>query len=165
MRRSQQEIYQKDIIEEIINNSLVCRLGLCAGDDPYVVPVSFGYDGAAIYFHTAQSGKKIDILAQNNRVCFEMEDQAKLETDPEDPCKWSFSYRSVIGAGVVDELLSPDQKRAGLQQIMNHYSDRDWDFPANQIDRARVWKIRIRELTGKQSLDFVEKTGNVEGER
>ncbi len=165
MRRCQQEIHQRELIDQIIHSSLVCRLGLCAGSTPYVVPVSFGYDGTAIYFHTARSGKKIDYLAQNNQVCFEMEDQVKLEIDPEDPCRWSFSYRSVIGEGLVEEHLTLSQKRTGLQQIMNHYSGRDWDFPTNQIDRARVWMIQIQVLSGKQSLDLVGKTGKIKGEK
>lgn len=155
MRRSQQEIHQRESIDQIISCGQVCRLGLCAGNAPYVVPVSYGYDGAAIFFHTAHSGKKIDILTENNRVCFEIEDQVSVKTDPDDPCKWSFSYRSVIGEGVVEELLTLDQKRSGLQLIMKHYSDREWDFPVLQIDRTRVWKIQIMDLTGKQSLDFV----------
>jgi nitroimidazol reductase NimA-like FMN-containing flavoprotein (pyridoxamine 5'-phosphate oxidase superfamily) len=155
MRRSQQEIQQREIIDQIINSSLVCRIAMCAEKTPYVVPVSFGYDGTAIYFHTAHSGKKLDILAQNSQVCFEMEDQVIVKKDPDDPCKWSFSYRSVIGEGLVKELLTLDQKRTGLQQIMKHYSSQDWEFPTNQIDRTRVWIIQIQNLTGKQSLDFV----------
>ena len=31
----------------------VCRLGLCDGGEPYVVPLCFGYDGEALYFHAA----------------------------------------------------------------------------------------------------------------
>ena len=42
------------------------------------MPVSFGYDGAALYFHTAPKGRKIDFIEANNRVCFEFEANVAL---------------------------------------------------------------------------------------
>ncbi|MFH0778167.1 MAG: pyridoxamine 5'-phosphate oxidase family protein [Candidatus Eisenbacteria bacterium] len=48
MRRSEREIRSRPEIDEIIRGSQVCRLGLALDGRPYVVPVSFGYDGSAI---------------------------------------------------------------------------------------------------------------------
>ena len=68
MRRKDKEITDITETENIIRNSLVCRLALSWEDKPYIVPISFGYDGACIYFHSAVSGKKIDYMTKNQNV-------------------------------------------------------------------------------------------------
>ncbi|MCW8984119.1 MAG: pyridoxamine 5'-phosphate oxidase family protein, partial [Thermoanaerobaculales bacterium] len=62
MRRRDKEITSRQEIDEIIRSALVCRIALADRDEPYVVPVSFGYDGDALFIHTARSGRKIDFF-------------------------------------------------------------------------------------------------------
>ena len=78
---------------------------------------------------------------------------AALRTDDSDPCAWTFAYKSVIGYGTVRELTTPDEKAHGLNQIMRHYSGRDWDFDEDQTATTRVWRIDIETLTGKRSFE------------
>jgi nitroimidazol reductase NimA-like FMN-containing flavoprotein (pyridoxamine 5'-phosphate oxidase superfamily) len=68
MRRSEREIKDRAVIDAIIRQCLVCRLGLSDGEEPYIVPLCFGYDGEALYVHSASDGRKIDILRKNSRV-------------------------------------------------------------------------------------------------
>ena len=70
MRRKDKEITDTAIIEEILSKATVCRLGLCEENQPYVVPLCFGYEDNALYFHCANHGKKLVILRKNNNVCF-----------------------------------------------------------------------------------------------
>jgi uncharacterized protein len=138
---------------QIITQAQVCRLGLAMDNTPYVLPVSFGYDGKAIYFHTATEGRKLVFLAANNRVCFEFEHDVHVVRHDSNPCKWTFSFQSVIGYGTVLELTEPTEKLDGLNHIMHHYSGRDWPISTTDTVDIRVWKIAIESLTGKQSKD------------
>jgi hypothetical protein len=151
MRRADREITSRSRIDEIIRGCEVCHLGLTDGDQPYVVPVSFGYDGRSVYFHSASEGKKIDVIAANPRVCVEFERRVVLVTSETASCEWSFAYESAIGFGVVEELRDPESKAIGLNQVMQHYSGREWEFDAATLARTRVWRVAIEELTGKQS--------------
>jgi nitroimidazol reductase NimA-like FMN-containing flavoprotein (pyridoxamine 5'-phosphate oxidase superfamily) len=153
MRRTDKEITERAIMAQIINHAQVCRLGLAMGNTPYVLPVSFGFDGHAIYFHTATEGRKIVFLAANNRVCFEFEHGVEVIRHDSNPCKWSVSFQSVIGYGIVAELTTPTEKIDGLNHIMHHYSGRTWPISATDTDDTRVWRIAIESLTGKQSKD------------
>lgn len=153
MRRTDKEISDKVLISQIIDNSQVCRLGLAMGNTPYILPVSFGYDGTAIYFHTAKEGRKIVFLAANNRVCFEFEHGVQVIRHDSNPCKWTFSFQSVIGYGTVLELTESPEKIEGLNHIMKHYSGRGWPISANETEDIRVWRIAIESLSGKQSKD------------
>ena len=72
MRRSEKEITDKLAIEKIINASLVCRLALSDGNQPYIVPLCFGYQDRTLYFHSALEGKKIDILKKINALALSL---------------------------------------------------------------------------------------------
>ncbi len=111
MRRHEQEIIDRTEIDEIIRQCPVCHLGLCDQGQPYVVPLSFGYDGKAVYFHSARLGRKLEILRHNNRVCVEFEIVQDLITGPT-ACNWSVHFKSVMGFGRAHILEDPDQKRS-----------------------------------------------------
>ena len=153
MRRTDKEITDQTLIAQIIGKAQICRLGLAKDNIPYVLPVSFGFDGTAIYFHTAKEGRKIDFMAANDQICFEFEHGVQLIRNESNPCKWTFSFQSVIGYGTVRELTDLPEKAAGLNQMMTHYSGRAWPFTPDDLGAIRVWRIAIERLTGKQSKD------------
>lgn len=155
MRRKEEEIRDRGAIDRIVAKALVCRLGLCRDNTPYVVPVSFGYDGVAIYFHTAVEGRKIEYLTANPRVCFEVEHEVEVMPSADKACHWSMSYYSVIGLGTVSEVADRQGKTRALDQIMKHYSGREWEFDGQTLDRTRVWRLEIDQISGKCSRDKV----------
>ena len=72
MIRAEKEIKDCSEIDGVIRECRVCRVAFARDGEPYLVPLSFGYDGEALYFHTAPKGKKIDCIDANPRVCFEL---------------------------------------------------------------------------------------------
>lgn len=151
MRKSDKEIGSRAEIDEVIRGCDVCRIAFAVLNEPYVVPLSFGYDGSCLYFHTAESGKKIDCIAANPRVCFEMERNVELVEHSWKPCSWTFGFESVIGYGTMRELHSHEDKERALNQIMEHYSGRRWDFDPAATSGVRVWRLLIESVTGKRS--------------
>ena len=150
MRRSEKEITDKLAIEKIINASLVCRLALSDGNQPYIVPLCFGYQDRTLYFHSALEGKKIDILKKNNRTCFEFDVNSEI-IKAEKACKWGMKYQSIIGFGKAVLVENIAEKKKALNIIMNHYSDRDFQFTDKAIKKIAVIKIEIEGMTGKHS--------------
>lgn len=151
MRRKDKEIVGRAEIDAILRGSQVCRLALAKDNEPYLVPVSFGYDGSAIYLHTASAGRKIDFFLANPRVCFEFERNVEVRADPALACKWTMHYESVIGWGTIAEIVEPVEKERALNEIMRQYSGRDWNFEPLAVARVRTWKITIDAMTGKRS--------------
>ncbi len=152
MRRDEKQIVDRKEIDTIIDASQVCRLAMAKDNQPYLVPLSFGYDGEALYIHTADAGLKIDYFESNPNVCFEFEHQVQLIPDDNQACKWSFSFESVIGHGTIHELTAPIEKELGLNHIMRHYSNRDWQYNQKAVAKTRIWKIDIDKVTGKRSV-------------
>ena len=135
-------------MDRIVEQAQVCHLGLCDGEGPYVVPVCFGYDGRALYFHSAPRGRKIRAIAADGAVCFEVETDVEL-VPAERACKWSIRYRSVMGTGRAALVEDAEGKRRALNAIMRKYSGQDWDFGGFDLNRVAVVRIEIESMTGK----------------
>lgn len=154
MRRSNQEITDQKVLEEILAGAEICRLSMLDGELPYIIPVNFGFRQGHIYIHSAPKGKKIDLLKQNKLVCFEVEDTVEIVKGPE-ACDWTTRYRSVVGYGSV-EILSDDQsKREGLEVIMaQHGAPKLIKFDIKNMKRMVILKLKITSISGKQSSNW-----------
>lgn len=150
MRRKEKEITEKSAIEAIIHKSVVCHLGLSDGNNPYIVPLCFGYQDRTIYVHGSLKGKKNDIIQKNQNVCFEFDINTEI-LEAENACDWGMKYQSVIGFGKASFLKDLDEKRKALNIIMSQYSDQPFQFPENALNGTAVIKIEIASMTGKQS--------------
>lgn len=151
MSRKDKEIKDQKEIEAIIQKATVCRVAFSESDVPYIVPVNFGYKDDRLYFHSASEGKKIEIIKQNNNVCFEMDvDQEFVRSRA--PCDWEMKYRSVIGFGKASFVDDLEEKRRALNIIVEHYSDAPpFDYPENEVRNVAIIKIEIESMTGKKS--------------
>ena len=156
MRKQNQEMTDKNVIEEILSKSEICRVAMMDDGKPYILPFNYGYKDNTIYIHSARSGKKIDLLRKNNKVCFEIEHKVKIVKSPS-LCKWSTMYQSVVGYGDVEIIMDDEQKRAGLDIIMAHYEKHEkYHYEKRLVDLIVILKLNIREVTGKQSKQWDE---------
>ncbi len=67
-------------------------------DEPYVVPVCFGYEKNALCFHSALEGRKVGLIKKNNKVCFGIDTDTEM-IKSESACSWNLNYRSIVGLG------------------------------------------------------------------
>ena len=150
MRRSEKEITEKTEIESIIRQSMVCRLALSDGQSPYIVPLCFGYSNDTLYFHCAKEGKKLDILRQNNRVCFEFDIGAEAKPG-KTACDWGLAYKSVVGFGQVVMVEDAAEKRKALGLITAQYAGKVYKITDGAAKETVVFKVEISSMTGKKS--------------
>lgn len=151
MRRKEKEIQEPEIIESILREAMICRIGMCLNNEPYIVPMNFGYQNKIIYLHSAKEGKKINIMKKNSEVCFEIDCNTEIQPS-ETPCKWGMKYLSVIGWGKVEFVDKIIEKEEALNIIMAKYSkNMKHTFLPNMLERVEIIKIHITRMTGKKS--------------
>lgn len=150
MRRKEKEISGPAEIEAVIAKATVCRVAMCDGGRPYVVPLCFGYRGGAFYIHSASEGRKIDILKKNPVVCIELEAEAAVKSGRQ-ACDWGMHFRSVIAFGKVTFLEDAAARREGLDIIMAHYAPGRFDYPPAALAKTLVWRVDVTQITGKHS--------------
>jgi uncharacterized protein len=156
MRRKDKEITEISIMESILNEAEICRIGLSENDTPYIVPMNFAYNKKIIYLHSANEGKKIELLKVNNIVCFEIESKTSI-VESENPCNWGMNYFTIIGQGKAFFIEDFAEKTKALNIIINKYAGkaitetRFKPTSESQLNRLAVIKILITEMTGKKS--------------
>jgi nitroimidazol reductase NimA-like FMN-containing flavoprotein (pyridoxamine 5'-phosphate oxidase superfamily) len=150
MRRADKTITDTVLIAEILQKATICRIAMVDDGKPYIVPMNFGYADNNIYLHSALAGRKIEILKQNNHVCFEVEIDCEL-VQSDTACNFGMRYKSVIGFGQAVFLEDLTQKRHAFEIIMQKYSSQKFLIPDVALNQVAVIKISISELAGKQS--------------
>jgi nitroimidazol reductase NimA-like FMN-containing flavoprotein (pyridoxamine 5'-phosphate oxidase superfamily) len=152
MRRREKEIRDREVLDELLRSAPVCRVALApckAPGYPYVVPLHFVHAEGRIYIHSAHAGKKISMLAENPRVCVEIDEFIELKS-AEKACDYGSRFRSLVAFGTARIIEETEDKRRALQLLMEKYSGRSFDFSEREIERVAIIEIRIEELSGKQ---------------
>ena len=150
MRKANREISDQSAIRAIMEEALVCRIGLCDDGTPYVVPMNFGLGEDCLFLHCAAEGRKLDILRRNDRVCFEMDFLREIRQGPAS-CGWGARYESVIDLAGRSSLRIPAEKRFALDRIMDHYrAQGPYAYPDDTLAKTTIIRIEIESLTGKR---------------
>ena len=158
MRRKKQQLSDSEAVRIMEEGSF--GVLAVAGTDgaPYAVPLNYMYaesgltdswDGPAIYFHSALTGHKIELLEQNSRASFCV--VAEHEVVPD---MFATAYQSAIAFGTVhyaegeafhDALYAlGDKYNPGAVQAIEH------EIESNG-PRCAVLELRIEALTAKQA--------------
>lgn len=151
MRRKDRAVVSKEGIEKIIGKAEVLRIAFSNNQQPYIVPVNFGYHENTFYVHCANMGKKLDMIKTNPNVAFELEGSVEL-IKGDVPCKFTMAYESVVGSGTASIVDDTQKKIVGLNHIMKQYSDEvTLKYNKNLVDQIVIVKIEVNEMTGKKS--------------
>jgi nitroimidazol reductase NimA-like FMN-containing flavoprotein (pyridoxamine 5'-phosphate oxidase superfamily) len=153
LRRPEKEIKDKAEVERILREAEVGRLGTCTDGQPYVVPVSFAYHDGKIVIHGAKIGKKMENIARNPRVCFEVDTSEIIPSD--NPCGFTYRYRSVIADGTARVVKAPAEKAASLRLLVEKYAPgKETQMSEDRVaafDNLAVVEVTVEEMVGKKS--------------
>ena len=154
MRRKDKEIVDKKVMVSIIEKVIICRVAMCWQDEPYVIPMNFGYRDNYIYLHSAGEGRKLDILRNNDKVCIEFDVDVEL-VQSQEACKTSMKYKSVLAFGKAVTLKDIAEKKRALDIIMHHYYHHSlaaFHYPEDALEKIIIIKVKVNQITGKESL-------------
>jgi nitroimidazol reductase NimA-like FMN-containing flavoprotein (pyridoxamine 5'-phosphate oxidase superfamily) len=136
-------------IDELLHTEVVARLGCHAQGRTYVVPVTYVYDGSALFVQSAD-GMKVRMMQLNPQVCVEVDHIDDLA-----------NWRSVIAWGRFESLSGTDataalvRLRARLQPLTVSETTPATQPPAGgeTLHRgnghASIYRIHLLEKTGR----------------
>lgn len=162
MRRRHSEVTDRQEIERILRTATIGRMATTGMDGyPYITPVNFVYHQGNVYFHCATVGEKLDNIARDPRVCFQVDiPLAYLDAafDPERrACKLHQMFHCVVIRGeasvvpdgplkmaVLNALVAKHEPGVALQPITE-------DLPPYRA--CAVVQIRPMTITAKSDLN------------
>jgi uncharacterized protein len=137
-------------INAVLLTEVIGRIGCYGGDRTYIVPITYVFDGEAIYGHSAE-GLKIRMMRANPNVCFQVDQRENLA-----------NWRSVIAWGVYEELHGREAMNA-LQllvaRLMPLATSETLKLPEGlslaaakpltDAPKTIIYRIRLTERTGR----------------
>mgnify|MGYP002512869555 CR=1 FL=1 len=139
-------------IRHILDTAKVLHLGLAVDNEPYVVPMNYGYvleDGKLVlYLHSAVRGKKLDMIRSNPRVFFSI-DCDRMPFEGRVPCQYGLVYSSIMGRGTARIVEDVEEKKQAMSILMKTQTGKDFTFEDRLVTIVAVIRIDVAEYTAK----------------
>ena len=152
MTKRELQITDEAQIREILDAAKVLHLGLCVDNEPYVVPMNYGYimenGKPVLYLHSAVRGKKLDMMRANPKVFFEM-DCDRMPFEGKKPCQYGLAYSSVMGRGIATIVEDVEEKKKAMTILMKTQTGKDFAFNDELVSIVAVIRIDVSEYTAK----------------
>ena len=152
MTKRERQVTDPEQIRHILDTAKVLHLGLAVDNEPYVVPMNYGYtmeDGKlTLYLHSAVRGKKLDMIRANDRVFFE----ASCELTPFEgkvPCQYGLAYSSIMGRGRARIVEDVEEKKQAMTVMMKTQTGKDFSFEDRLVSIVAVIRVDVEEYTAK----------------
>ena len=152
MTKRERQITDEKQIRGILDTAKILHLGLAVDNEPYVVPMNYGYtmeDGnLVLYLHSAVRGKKLDMIRENPRVFFEM-DCDLVPFEGKVPCQYGIAYSSLMGRGTARIVEDVEEKKKAMSILMKTQTEKDFLFEDRLVSIVAVIRIDVLEYTAK----------------
>ena len=152
MTKRERQITDEKQIMHILDTAKVLHLGLAVDNEPYVVPLNYGYvyenHKLVLYLHSAVRGKKLDMLAANPRVFFEIDCDVEPFAGVK-PCQYGMVYSSVMGKGVATLVEDVEEKKQAMSILMKTQTGKDFSFNEELVSIVAVIRIDVESFTAK----------------
>ena len=152
LTKRERQVTDPQQILHILDTAKVLNLGLSVNDEPYVVPMNYGYimeDGKlTLYLHSAVKGKKLDMIQANPRVFFSM-DCDRMPFEGRVACQYGLVYSSIMGSGTATLVDDVEEKKRAMSILMKTQTGGDFTFEDRLVTIVTVIRIDVAEYTAK----------------
>ncbi len=156
MREPQRAVYDRDTVNQILDEALLCHVGFVANSNsdfqPFVIPMSYGRDGDVLYIHGSPASRMMRHLEPGVPVCVTVTlvDGLVLARSV---FNHSMNYRSVMILGTATPIDDPAEKLAALRALSEHIIPGRWDDSRQpnekELKATSVLRLPINEFSAK----------------
>jgi nitroimidazol reductase NimA-like FMN-containing flavoprotein (pyridoxamine 5'-phosphate oxidase superfamily) len=120
-RVPQRGVYDRSVIDAILDEALTCHVGLVVGAQPFVIPTIHFRIGDELYIHGSAASRMIEHGASTAPLCVTVTlvDGVVLARSA---FHHSMNYRSVVILGQARVVSAREEKLAALTVLVNRFS-------------------------------------------
>lgn len=158
LRRKDRRIADITEIHALLARADLGFLATVDGNQPFVTPYSFWFDGDHIYFHGAKKGRSKEIMQQNPRVCFTVAERGRY-LPARRAMDFSVEYASVMAFGTGRMVEAQEEQLYALQGLMDKYfphlkPEKDYDpIIKKDLRPTGVYAVDIETMSGKRKAE------------
>jgi uncharacterized protein len=151
-RMPHRAVYDRQLINAILDEGLLCHLGFTLDSQPYVLPTIYARDGERILIHGSAASRMLRNIRRGIPACATVTllDGLVLARSA---YHHSMNYRSVVILGIATEICDLADKIAAMRTIVNHVVSGRWDdvrAPSEaEIRTTMVLSLPLNEASAK----------------
>jgi uncharacterized protein len=144
--------YDRETVNAILDDGLVCHVGFAVDGQPYVLPTVYGRVGATLYLHGSAASRMLGAVGAGIPVCVTVTllDGLVLARSA---FHHSVNYRSVVVLGVARLVADPAEKLEALRAVVDHVVPDRWAGvrgpSAQELKATTVLALPIDEASAK----------------
>jgi uncharacterized protein len=152
VREPQRAVYDRNAVNQILDEAFLCHVGFVADGQPYVIPTSYGRDGDVLYIHGSAASRMLRNLDRGIPVCVTVTllDGLVLARSV---FNHSMNYRSVLILGTATLVDDAAEKLAALRALSEHIIPDRWDDSRQpnekELKATSVLRLPIDEFSAK----------------
>ena len=151
-RIPQNAVYDRAVINAILDEGLICHVGFMADGMPVVIPTSYARADDHLYIHGSAASRMLLTLTGGVDVCVEVTllDGLVLARSA---FNHSMNYRSVVLFGKAVNVSDPEEKLEALRLFAEHIMPGRWQElrapKAIELKATLVLRVPIEEVSAK----------------
>jgi nitroimidazol reductase NimA-like FMN-containing flavoprotein (pyridoxamine 5'-phosphate oxidase superfamily) len=136
--------YDRDVIDAILDEALICHLGFLVDGQPFVIPTIHARDGDVLYIHGSPGSRMLRTARAGVDICVTatLLDGLVLARSV---YNHSMNYRSVVVLGRAHEVTDLDEKLRAMQCVVEHVVQGRWN-DARQPNEGEIKGTTILAL-------------------
>lgn len=144
--------YDRETINAIIDEALICHVSIIANGEPVVIPTIHARMGDKLLLHGLKGGRLLKHIEAGHDVCVAITllDGLVLARSA---FHHSMNYRSVVMFGKGMEITDGDEKMAAMKRFVDHLTPRRWEHirqpNAREIKATSIVAIAMVDATAK----------------
>jgi uncharacterized protein len=152
VREPQRAVYDREIVNQILDEAFLCHVGFAVDGQPYVIPTSYGRQDDMLYVHGSAASRMLRNLDKGIPICVTVTllDGLVLARSV---FNHSMNYRSVVILGTATLVADPAEKLEALRLLSEHIIPQRWDDARQpnekELKATSVLRLPIQEFSAK----------------
>jgi uncharacterized protein len=137
--------YDRETIDAILDEALICHVGFVVDGQPYVIPTIHARDGDVLYLHGSPASRMLRKIKEGVDVCVTatLLDGLVLARSV---YNHSMNYRSALVVGRAQEVKDVNEKLRAMECVVEHVVPGRW-AEARQPSEAEIKGTTILALS------------------
>jgi nitroimidazol reductase NimA-like FMN-containing flavoprotein (pyridoxamine 5'-phosphate oxidase superfamily) len=151
-RLPQRGNYDRELINQILDEGFICHVGFAVEGQPFVIPTGYARLGDSLLIHGSQASRMLRTLGQGIDVCVTVTliDGLVLARSA---FHHSMNYRSVVVFGRAALVDDEAEKRSALRALSDHMIQGRWDDVREpnqrEVQLTTVLSLPLNEASAK----------------
>jgi nitroimidazol reductase NimA-like FMN-containing flavoprotein (pyridoxamine 5'-phosphate oxidase superfamily) len=125
-RMPERGVYDRGVIYRILDEGVVCQVGIVENGKPVVIPMAYGRVGDSIYVHGSKASRLLRTLARGGSACVSVTVVDGLVL-ARSAFHHSMNYRSVVVFGTGRAVDDPTEQTQAFRALLERMVPGRWD--------------------------------------